>query len=89
MSSVSRSAYAALNAYLSGRYADSLVLTFSQIEDLIGFALPAAARTRTEWWTGGDEAGEPLPQLRAWLDAKRTATPNLFAATVRFERDVV
>ena len=80
--------YAGLHAYLSGRYADNLVLSFAQIEDLIGFPLPAAARTSADWWSAQDEAGTTSPQWRAWTDAHRTATPNLFACTVRFERDV-
>jgi hypothetical protein len=79
--------YAALHAYLSGRFADAIILTFAQIEDLIGCALPAAARIRVEWWSNEDQDGEP--QRDAWRRASRTATPNLFARTVRFERDVV
>jgi hypothetical protein len=78
--------YAALYAYLKGRYADNLVLTFGQIEDLLGFALPAAAHLEIEWWSG---AAERSPQSRAWTDAKRTVTPNLVSRTVRFERDGV
>jgi hypothetical protein len=77
--------YAALNAYLSGRYADNLVLTFAQIEDLLGFALPPEARVREEWWSS-DTADGPSPQARAWTQANRTASANLFARTVRFER---
>jgi hypothetical protein len=77
--------YAALHAYLKGRYADMVVLTFSEIEDLIGFALPDQARASTEWWTndGGDN---PSPQSLMWVKASRKATPNLFARTVSFER---
>jgi hypothetical protein len=68
--------------YLEKRYADTVVLTFRQIEDLLGFALPAAARTDPEWWTragGGDYA-------EAWRLAHRTAAPNLPAQHVVFER---
>lgn len=82
-------AYAGLNAYLSGRFADTIVLTFAQIEDLLGFALPAAARVRPEWWSNEDQDSESAPQHDAWIRANRIATPNLFARTVRFERDVV
>lgn len=78
--------YAALSAYLSGRFADDIVLTFAQIEDLLGFALPADARVRTEWWLNEDLDGARSPQWHAWTGASRTATPNLFARTVRFER---
>jgi hypothetical protein len=81
--------YAGLNTYLSGRFADNIVLTFAEIEDLLGFALPAEAHVRTEWWLGGGRDGAPSPHRDAWTRANRTATPNLFARTVRFERDVV
>jgi hypothetical protein len=81
--------YARLNTYLSGRFADNIVLTFAEIEDLLGFALPAEAHVRTEWWLGRGGDDDPSPQRSAWTRANRTATPNLFARTVRFERDVV
>ena len=81
--------YAALNAYLSGRFADDIVLTFQQIEDLLGFALPAEARVRAAWWSNENQDDEPAPQRDAWTRANRTATPNFFSRTVRFERDVV
>jgi hypothetical protein len=76
--------YRALHSYLNGRYADTLVLTFSEIEDLLGFTLPDAARLHEDWWASA--AGEGGPQSRAWCEARRTATPNLFARTVTFER---
>jgi hypothetical protein len=76
-------AYAGLHVYLKGRYADNLVLTFDQIEDLNGVPLPPSARLQVEWW-GSDE---PSPQSYAWIAAHRTATVNLFARTVLFQRD--
>ena len=78
--------YRALHAYLNGRYADVVVLTFSEIEDLLGFALPDAARVRAEWWTNDVTDGGESPQSHAWTQARRTAKPNLFARTVVFER---
>lgn len=79
-------AYRALYTYLNGRYADMLVLTFDEIEDLLGFALPEAARRRVEWWTDHTADGGESPQSHTWTDAGRTAKPNLFARTVAFER---
>src|SRR5207249_339475 len=78
--------YRGLHVYLNARYADRLVLTFSQIEDLLGFTLPDAARLHVDWWTDGAADGGPSPQSRAWCEARRTAEPNLFARTVVFER---
>jgi len=78
--------YAPLHDYLANRYADSVVLTFSQIEDLLGSALPATARAHNEWWTSTDSGAEKSPCSDAWILAGRTAAPNLLARTVAFER---
>ena len=78
--------YAPLHAYLANRYADSVVLTFGQIEDLLGSALPDNARARHEWWTGTDTGADKSSWSAAWILAGRTATPNLLARTVAFER---
>lgn len=76
--------YAALHAYLKGRYADTVVLTFAEIEDLVGVALPDGARVSPDWWS--NDRDNPSPQSRVWMQASRRATPNLFARTVAFER---
>ena len=74
--------YHALHAYLQGRYADNAVLSFEQIESLLGFALPDEARTLGDWWAGRDTDAH----ADAWRLAGRTATPNFHARTVSFER---
>ena len=76
--------YRALHTYLRARFADTVVLTFAEIEDLLGWTLPEAARVRTEWWDNDD--AESSPQSRAWTQASRTATVRLFARTVVFDR---
>lgn len=76
--------YAALHAYLKGRYADTVVLTFGEIEDLLGFALPERARADADWWSNDDD--DVSSPSRVWTRASRRATPNLFARTVAFER---
>ena len=70
--------------YLEGRYADTVVLTFGQIEDLLGFALPAAARSDAAWWTDAADGASDCSD--AWRLARRTAKPNLLAQHVVFER---
>jgi hypothetical protein len=77
--------YLALYRYLENRYADVTVLTFDQIEDVLGFTLPSLARTTAAWWQTGATNGQ-APQSAAWILAGRTATPNLLAKTVLFER---
>lgn len=78
--------YHGLHTYLRDRYADVVVLTFGQIEDLLGFALPALARLQREWWADRGADDTPSTQARSWIDASRTAMPNLVARTVTFER---
>jgi|SRR5678816_514599 hypothetical protein len=76
--------YASLYEYLERRHASIVVLTFEQMEALLGFPLPAPARTERDWWTG---AVVPTHrQSAAWAKAGRVATPNLSARTVMFER---
>jgi hypothetical protein len=78
--------YRGLHKYLDGRFAQTVVLTFAQIEDLLGFALPDLARLGREWWVTADASGPASAQSRAWTQANRTAVPNLSAQTVMFER---
>ena len=42
--------------------------TFSQLEMILGFNLPATARHRCEWWANETGATRHV-QCRAWLDA--------------------
>lgn len=77
--------YLSLHKYLNNRFAETVVLTFAQIQDLLGFALPDLAR-QPEWWTDADVDGTPSPQSHSWTQASRTAIPNLTAQTVTFER---
>ena len=80
-----RDGYLPLYAYLEHRYASTVVLTFEQIESLLGFALPPAARQESGWWTS--TAGNGPRDGEAWTAAKRTAMPNLLARHVTFERE--
>jgi hypothetical protein len=77
--------YGTLYKYLEHRYADVVVLTFAQIEDLLGFSLPQLARTHQAWWTLGANV-QGAPHLEAWTLAGRTATPNLQSKIVTFTR---
>jgi hypothetical protein len=74
--------YLGLYNYLEHRYASTVVLTFEQLESLLGDALPAMARAERDWWTGVHTDGHSL----AWTAAGRTAMPNLPARIVAFER---
>ena len=76
-------AYMPLYAYLDRRYATTVVLTFEQIEALLGFAPPAPALADAAWWTGG---GANDRHTAAWTAARRSAAPQLSARIVTFER---
>jgi hypothetical protein len=78
--------YRPLHKYLRDRYADTVVLTFAQIEDLLGFSLPDLARSQPEWWANADASGTPSAQARSWTQAGRTAAPRVLAKTVAFDR---
>jgi hypothetical protein len=79
--------YGPLYVYLEHRYADIVVLTFGQMEDLLGFTLPPPARTDPAWWTNRAGEAASSPQYsEAWRLAHRTAKPNLPAGNVAFER---
>jgi hypothetical protein len=77
--------YQPLYTYLANRYGTTAVLTFVDVEALLGFPLPAAARSEREWWTR--PAGPTARHAHAWTAAGRTAHPNLLARTVAFERE--
>ena len=77
-------AYMPLYTYLDRRYADTVVLTFEQIEDLLGFAPPSPAFADAGWWTGA--SGAHNRHTAAWTAARRRAAPRLSARVVAFER---
>jgi hypothetical protein len=79
-----RDGYLPLYTYLEHRYASRVVLTFEQIESLLGFALPPAARQEPTWWSGVNATAPGDGE--AWTAAKRTAMPNLLARHVTFDR---
>ena len=78
--------YLLLYRYLANRYANTVVLTFAEIEDLLGFALPDQARLNQEWWTDAATNAHGPSYSDSWILASRTAVPNLAARTVVFER---
>ena len=74
--------YRPLHAYLQHQHGANVVLTFEQIESLLGFALPAPASTEQAWWTA--QATPLADHTGAWTGAGRTAAPNLQTRMVLF-----
>ena len=79
--------YQSLYVYLHGRFANRVVLTFVEIEDLMGSSLPDAARREREWWGLAETAASASEQSDAWTLANRRAEVNLSAQRVVFDRD--
>jgi hypothetical protein len=77
--------YQLLYKYLRDRYANRVVLTFGEIEDIVGFSLPESARLQPEWWIGAAIAPRSA-QSDSWTMASRTAVANLSAKNVVFDR---
>jgi hypothetical protein len=80
--------YRLLYKYLRDRFADRVVLTFGEIEDLLGFSLPEPARLQGDWWSTASTSGHPSEQSDAWTFASRTAVVNLSSQRVVFDRAI-
>ena len=78
--------YRVLYEYLEKRYADTVVLTLQQIQDLLGVSLPDPALTDPAWWADTGRGAADTLWSDAWTLAHRTAQPNLRAQAVTFER---
>jgi hypothetical protein len=78
--------YRKLTVYLEKRFADRVVLTFGEIEDLVGFPLPEPARVDGAWWEGPSATANKSEQAAAWVLADRSAIVNFQAGRVTFER---
>ena len=79
------SQYDALRDYLKQQTAAEFVLSFEEIEDLIGRALPRAAQ-RASWWETRRSPQEKMPQREACLAAGFVATRLPDGKSVRFAR---
>ena len=79
----SRSKYDPLYDHLANNPETVIALSFSEIERILGFALPASARRYQAWWAN-DREGTPS-HARSWLDASyETQGVDLNAQSVRF-----
>jgi hypothetical protein len=77
--------YDSLRDYLTKQTQQELVLSFEQIEEIIGDALPRAAR-RASWWDSLRSPQEKMPQREACLAAGFVATRMPDGESVRFAR---
>jgi hypothetical protein len=79
------SEYDALRDYLREQKLAELVLSFEQVEEIIGFALPRAAQ-RASWWETLRSPQEKMPQREACLEAAFLATRLPDGKSVRFRK---
>jgi len=74
--------YDPLTLYLSGLGEETIMLTFSEIEKVLGRHLPQSAYTYNAWWANGGHS-----QASAWLNAGYKVSNILFPEkTVTFIR---
>ncbi len=79
------SKYHNLQLHLAALKTDSWRASFDEIEDILGFTLPASARNYQAWWANEQEPRHP--QKIAWQKAGwRIEELNLKATTVWFVR---
>jgi hypothetical protein len=77
-----RTKYLPLYHHLVALDGASWQATFAEVEDVLGFALPASARNHQAWWANDVTTHS---HARAWLAARyRTAGVNLTAERVTF-----
>jgi len=77
--------YDRLRDYLKSKTVPEFVLSFEEIEDIIGAALPRAAQ-RASWWDTLRSPQEKMPQREACLAAGYVATRMPDGTSVRFRR---
>jgi hypothetical protein len=79
------SKYDRLKTFLKSRREDELRLSFAEVENVLGFALPRSARDHRPWWANnpGTHVG-----VRAWRDAGwKTAQVDMTGEQVTFVRE--
>jgi hypothetical protein len=77
--------YEALRDYLVRQKQAEFVLSFEEIEEIIGAALPRAAQ-RASWWDSLRSPDIQMPQREAVLAAGFTATRMPDGQSVRFTK---
>ena len=77
--------YEALRDYLARQSLPELTLSFDEIEEIVGGALPRAAQ-RASWWDSLRSPQEKMPQREACLAAGYVAMRLPDSKGVRFRR---
>lgn len=79
------SKYKALSEFLYESWEKRIVLTYEQLEDILGFALPASAHTLPQsYWANT----EYHTYAKSWLALGYKAKVNVASKSVMFERNL-
>ena len=78
--------YQGLYSHLSGLQSTEWRTSFSEVESILGFGLPASARRDNAWWANKDDDTRHI-QCIAWIAAGwETADVDMNAETLLFRR---
>lgn len=79
------SKYEPMYQFLSGKCEGHLSMSFAEIEQVLGFNLPASARRYNAWWA--NQSGEGHSQTTCWQEAGwKTSKVDMAAERVTFSR---
>jgi hypothetical protein len=74
------SKYEPLFRFLRSKDLDHIVMTFSEVESVLGFTLPISASKYIAWWDGASQHS----QAYSWTEAGFKAKPRLREKKVEF-----
>jgi hypothetical protein len=77
--------YDPLREHLRKQNLREIILTFQEVEDLIGFPLPASA-ARPQWWANVTDQKTTHVQRNAWREAGFDAFLIAGSSKVRFQK---
>lgn len=75
------SKYEPLYKFLKLKDTNRVVMTFSDLEDVLGFTLPPTALRQDQWWVNNNSQHT---QANSWLNAGFRAVPKLNEKKVEF-----
>ena len=78
--------YEPITTYFNLCKKQSVKLSYSEIEEILGFDLPPTARKCKQWW--GNGKSHPESQAKAWLDAGYKTTDIILGESVTFVKEV-
>ena len=77
--------YEPITTYLNLSKKQRVKLTYSEIEEILGFDLPPSARNHKPWWNNNDKSHS---HSKAWGEAGYKTTDILLGESVIFEKEV-